>query len=140
MELKIKPFGALSAAEIYEILKLRSEVFIVEQKGCYLDPDGTDYGSIHIFLTDPDGSAAGCIRLFKKEDEEGTVQLGRLVVRHRNRGLGRKLMEAAQQEAVKQFHARRLFLTGRRSAAGFYEKCGYRKEVPEGYRENDTPY
>ena len=54
-------------------------------------------------------------------------------------GLGKRLMEAAREEAKKQLNAKRLYLTGRASAYGFYRKCGYSvapgDELPEG-----TPY
>ena len=128
MEFTVKPFSALTAGELYEILRLRSEVFIVEQGGCYLDPDGIDCDSIHIFL----GSrpCLGCIRIFRKEDEPGTVQLGRLVVRHRNQGLGRRLMEAAEAEARSRWGAEQLYLTGRADALDFYRKCGWHIEAP----------
>ena len=140
MNLTVKPFGALTASELYEILRLRSEVFIVEQKGCYPDLDGIDYESIHIYMEKEDGTVDGCIRVFSKEDEPGTAQLGRLVVRPRLQGLGRALMEKAEQAAVSHFGSSRLFLTGRRSARGFYEKCGYTRQLPEGYTEETAPY
>ena len=128
--MEIRTFDRLTNRQLYEILKLRSQVFIVEQGGRYLDPDGVDCDSIHIFTQDGGGSVTGCIRVFPKEDEPGTVQLGRLVVRDRNRGLGRSLMEAARQVALEQFHAKSLYLTGRRDALGFYKKCGYSVEAP----------
>lgn len=140
MELRIKTFPQLSTGELYEILRLRSEVFIVEQHGCYQDLDGIDYHSFHIFALAPEGSCLGCIRVFQKEEDPGTVQLGRLVVKHRMQGLGRQLMEAAEQTARQQYGAVRTFLTGRASARGFYEKCGYTAQVPEDYTEETAPY
>ena len=140
MELRIKTFDELTTKELYEILRLRSEVFIVEQQGCYQDLDGIDYESTHIFLMDDTGAAAGCIRVFPKEDEPGTVQLGRLVSRDRMQGLGRQLMEASEAVAASRYGGKRLFLTGRRSAKGFYEKCGYRAEAPEGFTDDTAPY
>ena len=139
MELRIKSFDGLSCRELYEILRLRSQVFIVEQQGCYQDPDGIDYDSVHIYIEDR-GELLGCIRVFAKKDEEGTCQLGRLVVRDRLRGLGSRLMAAAEETAKQRFGASRVFLTGRRSAREFYEKCGYSRQVPAAYREADAPY
>lgn len=140
MELRIKTFQELTTKELYEILRLRSEVFIVEQQGCYQDLDGIDYESTHIFIIDEHGAAAGCIRVFPKEDEPGTVQLGRLVSRDRMQGLGRELMEQSEIIARNRYGSNKLFLTGRRSAKGFYEKCGYSPEVPEGFTEENAPY
>ena len=140
MNLNILPFSDLSKNQLYEILRLRSAVFIVEQQGCYQDLDGVDYEALHIFTQEPDGAVSGCIRIFPKEDEPGTVQLGRLVVRDRMQGQGKALMEAAEKAALERYSGKRLFLTGRRSARGFYEKCGYQAHVPEGYSEADAPY
>ena len=99
-------------------------------------------GGICVLLNDQDYDEyfEDCIRVFAKADEPGTAQLGRLVVRSRLRGLGRVLMEQAEQVAVSQLNAKRLFLTGRRSAREFYEKCGYVRQLPEGYTEENTPY
>ena len=138
--MEIRHFPELSNRDLYEILKLRSQVFIVEQKGCYLDPDGIDCESTHIYQKEADGSVSGCIRVYLKPDEPGTVQLGRLVVRDRMQGLGRRLMEAAEEIALTEYGCRQLFLTGRRSARGFYEKCGYTARVPQGFCQEDAPY
>ena len=140
MELRIREFEELTTRELYEILKLRSQVFIVEQEGCYQDLDDLDYVSTHIYMVDTDGSCIGCLRVFLKEDEPGTVQLGRLVVRDRLRGLGRKLMEEGEKIARCRYHAHRVFLTGRRSARGFYEKCSYQISAPEDYTLENAPY
>ena len=140
MEIRIKDFEDLSTRELYEILKLRSQVFVVEQGGCYLDPDGLDLVSTHIYIVETDGSCAGCVRVFSKSDEPGTAQLGRLVSRDRLRGTGKKLMAEAEKVARSQYGACRVFLTGRRSARGFYEKCGYTASLPEGYSQETAPY
>ena len=132
MKLKIKAFEELTCRELYEILRLRSEVFIVEQKGCYQDLDGIDYESLHLFFEEKSGAVAGCVRIFPKPDEPGTIQVGRLVCRERMSGLGRQLMEQAQLQAMQRYGARELYLTGRKSAEGFYLKCGYRIESDEG--------
>ena len=131
MELKIKAFSDLSTRELYEILRLRSEVFIVEQKGCYQDLDGIDYDSLHLFFEDETGAVAGCVRIFPKPEEPGPVQVGRLVCRDRGTGMGRRLMEEAERMARARWGARQLYLTGRKSAEGFYLKCGYFIESDE---------
>ena len=128
--MKIKTFAELTGRELYEILRLRSEVFIVEQGGRYQDLDGIDYDSIHIFSEDETGSVTGCIRIFPCQERPGTVQLGRLVVRDRNRGLGRQLMEEAEKAALSTWNARSFYLTGRADALGFYQKCGYGIQAP----------
>ena len=50
MDFYVKPFDALSGAEVYEILKARSAVFMMEQEIRYLDIDDIDYRSLHCFM------------------------------------------------------------------------------------------
>ena len=131
MDLKIKTFEQLTKQELYEILRLRMEVFIVEQGGRYQDLDQTDYTSTHIFVEDENQTIQGCIRLFEKKDEPHTIQLGRLATRTRNQGIGKLLMDEAEKVAQTQYRAQKLFLTGRHSALGFYLKCGYEVTSPQ---------
>ena len=56
MELKVKHYDELTVNELYEILKARSIVFVVEQNCPYLDPDGKDKVSYHVWLENDDGS------------------------------------------------------------------------------------
>ncbi len=138
--LKIKTFKELTTKELYEILKLRAEVFIVEQKGCYQDLDDIDYRSTHIFCENEDGTISGCIRVFPKDDEPGTAQLGRLVTKARKTGLGTQLMECATRIAKERYHATALYLTGRESAYEFYQKCGFYAPVPKITTEHGSYY
>ncbi len=139
MTANIKTFDELTTRELYEILRLRSAVFIVEQGGRYQDLDGIDYHSVHIFYENEQQEVLGCIRVFPKEDEPGTVQLGRLVTRDRKTGLGSRLMADAIRIARERFGAKEVYLTGRASALGFYEKCGFRSECGELMAET-VPY
>ena len=139
MTLKIKSFDQLSTRELYEILRLRSEVFIVEQEGCYQDLDGIDYDSLHLFAEEPDGTVSGCLRIFQKPDEPGTIQLGRIVCRERRTGLGARLMAEAERVARSRYNARELYLTGRKSALAFYLHCGFHPESEELHAES-VPY
>ena len=140
MILRIKTFQELTTKELYEILRLRSKVFIVEQGGRYQDLDKIDYESIHIFYVDEKEEVAGCIRIFPKKDEKGTIQLGRLVVDKRNQGMGRNLMECAKKTAQERYGAEQLYLTGRKSALGFYLKCVYHEASPELFAGETSYY
>ena len=125
MNCTIKSFDQLTVYELYEILRLRQEAFIVEQGGRYQDLDQIDYESLHIFFTDDNQQLLGCVRIFPKPDEVNTVQIGRLVTRIRHEGLGQMLMEKAAHIAHEYYHSSSLYLTGRRDAKNFYLKCGY---------------
>ena len=139
VEIQVKTFDELTKTELYELLLLRAQVFIVEQQGQYLDLDRIDYQSLHLFCQESDGQVLGYLRLFAKTDESGTVQLGRMVTRDRRTGLGRHLVETAKTVAKSRFGAGEIYLTGRPSALGFYEKLGFRAERPrpagQGYYE-----
>ena len=89
MELIVKAFDALSPLELYEILRLRVNVFVVEQNCPYPEVDGRDPAALHLFLRDEDGVHA-YLRLLPPGAFFDTASLGRVVTRDRGRGLGRK--------------------------------------------------
>ena len=119
----IKTFQELTNKEVYELLKLRFKVFVMEQGARYLDPDGIDYFSIHIFIKNDDESMAACVRIFP-EEEKGVWHIGRVIAASRGKGVGKMILEVAAREA-KKHGASCLRLEGQVRAIGFYEKCGY---------------
>lgn len=120
----VKTFQELTNEEVYELLKLRFTVFVLEQGCHYLAPDGTDYSSVHIFMKNEDGSIAACTRLFP-EEEQGVWHVGRVIAASRGNGVGKKILEATTEEARRR-GASCLRLEGQVRVTGFYEKCGYR--------------
>ena len=78
MELVIKNFDRLTSREVYEILKIRTAVFVVEQNCPYQEVDGTDYDSLHVWLEEKDELKA-YLRAFPKSDDGKTVQIGRVL-------------------------------------------------------------
>ena len=81
MTLSVKRFSELTNDELYAVLKLRVDVFVVEQKCAYPDLDGKDTDALHVFLSDEDGVAAylralreyaGRSRRFGREKAEGS--------------------------------------------------------------------
>ena len=98
MELIVKPFDTLTTAELYEILRLRVDVFVVEQHCPYPEIDGKDPGAVHLFLQDGTGIHA-YLRLLPPGVSFDTASLGRVVVRERRRGLGRQIVAAGIREA-----------------------------------------
>ena len=140
-ELIIKVFDELSAAELYEILRLREAVFIVEQNCPYPEADGKDPGAVHMWYREEDGRVAAYLRLYHKKDEPGTVQVGRVVTSSsvRGTGLGRKLLHEGVGYAVREMGARRLYLEAQVYAVGFYRKEGF--EVTSGeFLEDGIPH
>ena len=73
-----KYFDELTTKELYEILKARAEIFVVEQNCVYQDLDDLDYRSLHIFCEE-DGEVTAYLRAFFKAPD--TVQMGRVLTR-----------------------------------------------------------
>lgn len=141
MKLTIKTFPELSAAELYEILRTREAVFIVEQNCPYPEADGKDPGAIHFYYADGNGAVKAYLRLYPKPDESGTVQVGRVVTSAevRGTGLGRKILHKGITYAVEKMGAERLYLEAQVYAIGFYEKEGF--EVSSGeFLEDGIPH
>lgn len=92
----------IGAGELYALLCLRSEVFVVEQACAYLDLDGRDLepATTHLWLTDADGAVASCIRLLAAPG--GGQRIGRVVTApaHRGRHLAGRLIDEALTFAV----------------------------------------
>ena len=102
-----KTFDELTAKELYEILRVRAEVFVVEQSCVYQDLDRTDYISRHIMLCE-DGEIIAYLRVFR--EESNTVRIGRVLTTKRGLGYGLKCMEEGLKilaEVKKEFGGKR---------------------------------
>lgn len=138
MELVIKNFSELTTKELYEILKVRVAVFVVEQNCVYQDLDDIDYRSIHVFYREEDEIAA-YLRIFEKDKEKGIFQIGRVLTVKRGIGLGEKIMRETIAVAKKQIDAKQIKLEAQVYAIGFYEKVGF--EVCSGeFLEDGIPH
>ena len=93
MDIIIKKFDELTLNELYNILKLRSEVFVVEQKCIYQDLDDVDKTSFHFFIKDENDRIKSYLRILDKDGE--TAQIGRVLTeeKERKKGYAYKLME-----------------------------------------------
>lgn len=94
MEWVLKEFDALTVRELYEIMRLRSEVFVVEQNCPYLDPDGKDQKSWHLMGVE-NGLLVAYTRLLPAGVSFDNVSIGRVATSQsvRGGGIGRLLME-----------------------------------------------
>lgn len=138
MNLVIKSFGELTTTELYEILRVRAEVFVVEQDCVYQDLDGLDYNSMHVFL-EQDGRVQAYLRVFLREEKEKVVQIGRVLTYKRGTGLGLELLIKGIEVAKTYFRAKKLYLEAQVYAIGFYEKVGF-KVVSEEFLEDGIPH
>lgn len=138
MELKIKTFEELTTKELYEILKSRAEIFVVEQNCVYQDLDGTDYRSVHVFYENEEGRTAAYLRLFSKE-EKSIVQMGRVLTLKHGAGLGKKILQEGIKVAKMKMQAEKIYIEAQKYAIGFYEQAGF-EVCSEEFLEDGIPH
>ena len=125
MQFQVKAFHELTATELYEILRARNEVFLLEQGIVCLDTDGVDYRALHVFAMES-GRITAYLRAFSDEECPDTVMIGRVLSHTRGRGVGKALMQHAMRAIATRIPCQRFALHAQCHAAGFYEKCGFR--------------
>ncbi len=133
-EVFVKHYTELTADELYDLLALRAEVFVVEQNCAYLDPDGVDKVSWHVWLRDERG-LAGCLRVYGRNG----VRIGRVVVRYRREGLGTRLMAEGIRAAREKLAAREILISAQQYAQPFYERSGFVR-CTDPYLEDGIPH
>ena len=124
LETIVKQFEELTSEELYEILKLRADVFIVEQNCVYQDIDDKDTGALHVFLRDDKGLQA-YLRVLDKGVAFEEVSVGRVVTKNKRQGFGKIVMKAGMKAAVDRFGADKIKIVAQSYAEGFYEKLGF---------------
>ncbi len=136
-----KPFDALTLAELYALLQLRSEVFVVEQTCVFQDIDGHDQAAYHLLGHTATGELAAYARLFAPGRSYEQVSIGRVITspRYRRTGLGRTLLTRAIAECEALFGAQPIKIGAQCYLQAFYESFGF---VPQGepYLEDGIPH
>ena len=137
---KIKPFNELLIAELYSVLQLRSEVFVVEQNCVYQDLDGKDDKALHL-LGIFDGKIVAYARLFNANDYFENASIGRVVVdqNYRDRKWGHELMQQAIIGIKENFAATKITISAQLYLQKFYESQGFIR-TSEMYLEDDIPH
>jgi ElaA protein len=137
---QMKSFETLSVHELYDILRLRSEIFVVEQNCVYLDLDGKDQKAIHLFGTF-EGKIVAHARLFKPGISFVHASIGRVVVhpKYRDRKWGHELMQQAIAGIFNYFGATEITIGAQLYLKKFYESHGF-VQTSEMYLEDDIPH
>ncbi|MBQ9687489.1 MAG: GNAT family N-acetyltransferase [Oscillospiraceae bacterium] len=138
MEIQIKTFDQLSKEELYAVLKLRVDVFVVEQQCPYADLDGKDLHALHVMLKDEDGIEA-YLRILDRGVVSEHVAIGRVIAVKRRCGLASKLLICAIDAARTYFQADKIYLEAQTYARGLYEKQGFR-QITEEFLEDGIPH
>lgn len=132
METSIEPilhkklFQELTVDELYELLRVRSEVFVVEQNCVYQDMDGDDQKSIHLWMTKEDRTVA-VARVCPARTHMKEISIGRVITTERGKGYGRQIMLHAIDAAIEYFDAIRIDIEAQEYAKGFYESVGFKQ-------------
>lgn len=133
-------FAELSADQLYAIMRLRQEVFVVEQDCAYLDLDNRDQQAVHIL-----GSEAGAVMAYLRCIAPGAdspdSQLGRIVVRPTARGmdLGRELVTRGMAHNRARWPASDIRISAQAHLQDFYSSLGFVAEGEE-YLEDNIPH
>ena len=136
-----KKFNDLSVNEYFEILFLRSEVFIVEQNCPYQDVDEKDRKSIHLFGRSEQGKVIAVMRIVLPGVSYLEVSLGRVAVakKYRNQGIGDALMVEALNVIRSEFGNTPIRISAQEYLKSYYVKHGF-NSVSEVYLEDDQPH
>ncbi len=138
MELKVKTFKELTTGELYEILKSRAEIFVVEQNCIYQDLDDIDYKSIHVFYQNEEGRVTAYLRLFYNENIN-MVQMGRVLTLRHGAGFGKKILQEGIKIAEIRMQAEKIYIEAQKYATGFYEQFGFKIGSDE-FLEDGIPH
>lgn len=140
MQTVLRTFEELSNHELYGILKLRSEIFVVEQDCVYNDLDDFDQEAFHLFVKEND-QITGYVRLLKPGTRFPNASIGRVVTKmeYRNRGISTQLMKEAIHFLQTEWEAKTIQISAQSYLRKFYENLGF-KVVTEEYLEDGIPH
>ncbi|MFH0357954.1 GNAT family N-acetyltransferase [Streptococcus sp. A27] len=140
MQWEIKAFDQLSLQELYTILTLRTNVFVVEQACPYPEVDGKDPNCLHLLGT-INGELVAYLRILPAGLSYDEVSIGRVVIKssHRGKGLGRPMMEQAIHFITNEWKESQIKIGAQAHLEKFYSSLGF-EPVSEVYLEDDIPH
>lgn len=133
-------FDELTASQIYAVLRLRAEIFVVEQNCAYLDPDGKDVAALHLLISEQ-GVLNAYLRLYFSKDANNTLIFGRVVtaLHARRKGLAKLLMQELLSYCETHFPNHVIECSAQFYLQQFYESFGF-KTVDVPYDEDGIPH
>ena len=140
MQYTIKKFEDLTNIELYKLLQLRQEIFIIEQTCIYPDIDSKDENAHHLLAFDED-RITGCLRILEKGISFEEISIGRVVVSkpYRGQGIAKQMMQQALAFIKGELSEKRIKISAQSVAIPFYKGVGF-KVVSEEYLEDDIPH
>jgi len=138
--IKTKPFKELTKQELYDLLRLRSEVFVFEQDCAYQDVDGKDQKALHI-LGYKNENLVAYTRVFKAGDYFNHASIGRVVVakNERQHKFGYEIMKASIKAIEDYFKETTIIISAQTYLKTFYKNCGFIEKGDE-YLEDGIPH
>ncbi|MGX4598111.1 GNAT family N-acetyltransferase [Faecalimicrobium sp. JNUCC 81] len=136
----IKTFKELTTDELYKILQLRNEVFIVEQECPYQDIDGKDNESYHIFLK-KDNEVIAYSRILKKGISYEQASIGRVIVKKDYRGgsIAKDMLLKSISFIENSLHEKEIKIQAQAYLDKFYSSLGFEK-ISDVYLEDNIPH
>lgn len=130
----VKNFNDLSPSELYQILKLRFDIFVVEQNCIYNEYDNYDQNAIHIQLFDEKNNLIACSRIIAPNVKYKEATFGRFVLNknERGKGIADKLADETIIQLYKAFGKIPIKIEAQAYLENFYEKFGF-KAISEPY-------
>ena len=135
-----KSFDELNKDELYEILKFRQEIFIVEQKSWYVDADNLDQFSLHLLVQNTQG-LMGYLRLTPPGKKYKEASIGRVSIRedHRGKKLGDKLLSKGIEKSKQVYKSSSCRISAKEYLIAYYENHGFRVQGTP-YDEDGIPH
>jgi ElaA protein len=141
-----KTFEELTTAELYSLLHLRAEVFVVEQQCPYQDVDYADQHAVHIMGYDDQQQLAAYARVFapgiySRGMQYNKASIGRVITSKaaRGQGLGKELMQRAIAVVETRFGKQPIKISAQQYLTKFYQSLGFR-QTSDMYLEDNIPH
>ncbi len=134
MQIIVKSFDELTPNELYEILKIRTSIFVVEQNCPYQEVDGLDRNSYHVMLVENHQIKAYC-RVIDANNPFHKVSIGRVLSTERRKGYATQVVQKGIDIALEQYQASEIIIEAQTYARNLYEKLGF-KQISEPFLED----
>lgn len=138
MKIYVKRFEKLSLDELYDIIKVRFEVFCLEQNCLYQELDNRDKKAYHVYLKE-NNKIKAYLRVLDKDIMFKEVTIGRVLTTDRGKGYGNIILKEGIKTAKEKLNADIIKIEAQSYAKGYYEKFGF-KQVSNEFLEDGIPH